>query len=663
MTDTYIAASEVKYAARIDDAELARLRKNNLIGYRLVDGVGPEYEYRLSDLSLESRMRHAEANEAEHQFVLTDDDMRIYSSAPDFARRKADKYINILRSSRGVSGVDLKAFVSQWNYNNPDFPTSYQSVNKIRRDFNAVGVAALLGNYGKRNCSTSVPDELFEYFKSLYLCDGRPSIHSCWKITLGYAHKNGYDTESFPSHHAFARRLKLEIPEHAVYMAREGESAANRKYGYFIKRDYSDLYAGQCWVSDHAQIDIACTYMHGSKMKTGYPWLTAWRDLKSGLFVAWDLHMDSPNSDDIFYTFFLAANEYCLPNYLLLDNGKDYRCKDFAGGRKIHKVTVDQRLTTSLTGGLGIETIFAWPYNAQTKPIERDFSRIKEWCSKHAPGYRGGDVVERPESHNEVIASGKIMSINQLIAIINSFISEVLNREVLSSGYRKNRSPLEIWNMEYPVAVESCKLRKVSRSALMLFCARTSSIVQIDRRGVHDSEFDVDYYDHWMAGQHGRKVYLRRDPRDMREAWVFDAKDNSFIGNAMLNSVVSAIAMSPVSKDALKEQIEIRKQTRKVAKAIANDTIDIPFEDKQALLIEATKLIDKKRGFDPDHTEKFNPSVMLTDMDRAIMESDRIKKEGTQDFSKIVSVFEPPSKRKLYAFESEKESLENAAAG
>ena len=46
---------------------------------------------------------------------------------------------------------------------------------------------------------------------------------------------------------------------------------------------------------------------------------------------------------------------------------------------------------------LNVKVHFALPYNAQTKPIERDFLKIKELLSKHCVGYRGGNVVERPE--------------------------------------------------------------------------------------------------------------------------------------------------------------------------------------------------------------------------------------------------------------------------
>lgn len=57
---------------------------------------------------------------------------------------------------------------------------------------------------------------------------------------------------------------------------------------------------------------------------------------------------------------------------------------------------------------LNIEVHFALPYNAQTKPVERDFLKIKEILSKHFIGYRGGNIVERPQKLAKEIKSEKL---------------------------------------------------------------------------------------------------------------------------------------------------------------------------------------------------------------------------------------------------------------
>ena len=80
-----------------------------------------------------------------------------------------------------------------------------------------------------------------------------------------------------------------------------------------------------------------------------------------------------------------------------MDNGKDYRCRDFAGGKKKYRLEVDTLRASALTMELGIEARFALPYNGRTKPIERDFREIKDNFNRYLLGYRGGHVRERPE--------------------------------------------------------------------------------------------------------------------------------------------------------------------------------------------------------------------------------------------------------------------------
>ena len=82
------------------------------------------------------------------------------------------------------------------------------------------------------------------YFKKIYLDQGAPSIYSCWKNTYGYAVRH-YNVElsDFPSYVTFIRRLRSEMPEQAIYLARYGKTAFNKKYGNYLQRDYSTVAA------------------------------------------------------------------------------------------------------------------------------------------------------------------------------------------------------------------------------------------------------------------------------------------------------------------------------------------------------------------------------------------------------------------------------------
>lgn len=624
---------------------------------------GIQYKIALQDLPSQAQSRYWKLKNGSGTSNQVDQavESEIYASAPGHARKKADKYLTIINQSEGLTGEALKQFIQQWNVENPDDTTSYPRVVDARKSYKQHGISALLGQWGKRSGVSSVHDDLFAFFKALYLKEGRPSVVSCWKMTLAHAKESGHDITNFPSHMAFLRRIEKEIPEQALFTARNGAAAANKKYGYYIKRDYSDVLSGECWISDHAQVDIAVSYTDNGRSKYGFPWVTVWRDFKSGRWLGWDLHMEGPNSDHIFQSFYRAASNNGIPSYLYLDNGKDYRCKDFAGGRKFHKVNVDEKQTTSMSAALGIRVIYAWPYNAQSKSVERDFLRNKEWFSKHSAAYRGGNVVERPESLNDTIKKGAILSFKEFETIFTKFITDVINTSVVSSGYREGQSPEEIWENEILTSIQNNKVRQVSKNALMLFCTRTSSTMSIGRRGIHDTQLGIDYYDTWLEGLKGKKVYLRRDPKQMQEAWVFDAATNNYLGQVFLNKETPALAeKTEIGKQDLQRQIAIKRASNKIHKAFATADIDnMTTEQKMILLAGANKIINDQRQYVPSNNQCF-PTIEVTEMDTVIERKKQIDKQGLADFSVLgLHRQKVEKKQELIIFPSDRDQAVN----
>lgn len=313
-------------------------------------------------------------------------DNKKYSEAPLWSRIQADKYIDVIKKSLCLRGRALKLFIENWNKNNPDNHTSYSSLIRMRNRYFASGINGLLSRYGNNSGRTIIEDCYFEYFKNLYLVEGAPSLRSCWEQTLGYAmRKYGISRYEFPCHATFKRRLEREVPEQSIYLARYGESAWNRKYGNYIDRDYSTVICGEAWVSDHAQIDVACLNSDGSVV---FPWVTAWRDYKSGKWLGWILQCGHPNSDHIFQSFYYAVEKYGLPKDVIIDNGKDYRSKDFAGGRKF-KIEADEFKTTCMLEELSAK---------QLEDMDKRLASISRYTNQMRP--------EIAEGLNVLVASG-----------------------------------------------------------------------------------------------------------------------------------------------------------------------------------------------------------------------------------------------------------------
>jgi putative transposase len=611
------------------------------------DGKFKIYQIALSSLEERLQRRYIAQFKKQNNFAVTtieyDSSIEEYSNAPLWAKKQADKYIELFRLTDDLSYKEKLAFLNEWNYKNPNKKCSYVRLMEAKRQYLAGGIEALLSKHGHKNIGSKIDDNIFKYFKDVYLREGAPSARTSWQITLGYAMKQGIKVlPNFPAYSSFIRRLKKEVPEQAIYLARYGESAWNKKYACYISRDYSNVLAGSFWVSDHAQIDVAVNF-NGNVC---FPWVTVFRDVKTSKWLGWFLHAESPNSDHIFQTFYYAVLEYGLPADVYIDNGKDYRCKDFAGGRgTLVKHTSDKE--NSLLKNLGINVHFAQPYNGQTKPVERDFLKVKTYLSKNMIGYRGGKITERPEKLKTEIKNNEIMQFDDFKKMFDDFIINVLNKMPSKGKVLQGRCPDELWAEEF-------KVKKVLRKdALKLFCMRTSKNVSIGRNGVYDSQLQITYWDEWMITEKGRKVFIRRDINAYQEAWVFDAETEAYLGKANANQAASFMAKTNIEKAHYKKVLENKNKEKKILK----NYIKSKYNPSNEEITENLKIALGKKEFESD--VKIS-RISNTKMDKVVA-VDKKKNAKPQTELKTFTV-ENINQPRIFASETEKKLYEEQMA-
>ena len=564
----------------------------------------------------------------------TENNNAIYSEVKNNSKQQADKYLELIKLTEGMNHTEVKSFLASWNILNPEKSACYTSLYNAKKNYINNGANALISKKNQCGRKSTVEQKYYEYYKSLFLKEGAPSIHVCWLATLGFAKQEceTLDVNSFPTERTFDRMLKRLLPEQAIYLARYGNAAWNKKYATYISRDYSNITAGSVWVSDHAQIDVAVKF-NGTVC---FPWVTVFRDIKTSKWLGWFLHAESPNSDHIFQSFYYGVKKYGLPEDIYLDNGKDYRCKDFAGGREQSvKVKHLAQKENSLMKNVGVNVHFALPYNAQTKPVERDFLKIKTFLSKGFVGYRGGKITERPEKLLSEIKDNKIMDFAVFKELFDDFIINFLNKNPSKGKILKGRCPDEVWAEEFKVK------RAISSDALKLFCMRTSRPVKIGRNGVYDSQLQVTYWGEWMIAEKGRKVFIRRDINAYQEAWVFDAKTEEYLGKANIYQEVSFLATTNVEKAELKKALAVKNKEKKVLK----EFIKAKYNPTNEEIISNIKCGLDSRDFDS------NPEVIElsnTNMDKIVA----AEKASNVQPAKYVTPIKP--KCKLFLTESEK---------
>ncbi len=542
-----------------------------------------------------------------------------------FNRKKLDKYKPFVDRYGKLKGLkNIEKALQEWNcIVSKDLQiNTARSVYSLYNELDQYGYAAYLYNYGKNKGKSSVEDEWFESFKAYYLNESSPSVFSCWLIVLGKAKKKNpdLDTNNFPSPESFKRRLNNEISIATQYFFRNGQSKWNRKYGNYVDRDYSKLKAGQLWVSDHRQTDIIVMY-NGKPVRA---WKTVWSDAKTRKILSCFLHPEPPNSDHIFQSFYQAVLKHGLPEAILIDNGKDYRCKDFAGRRTSHKVNVDETTTRSMLSLIGVMVHFALPYRAQTKPIERIFKDIITGLEAHLIGYSGGNITKRPEKLKDEIKKGKIYDFEVFKFALNDYIENVYNNMPSQSKALQGKSPNQLWAEDYT------EKKHISRDELKLFCMRTSNDVTISKNGVKDSKLNVNYWADWMSAEKGRKVYLRRDIDNPLEGWIFNAKTDEFMGKAEMVEKVDFLAKNDKEKQSL-------------VKAISRDRADIKYnkslkpseKDNISEMLENQKAAAKLLSGEIKESRPKVTKVSNSKMSKVIKEAEKLEKKGTFDITQL----------------------------
>ena len=565
--------STEKVAELIGISERHVRRQLPLWEYKWVDENGKKViKINVRSLPKEACDKYIEGSLPELVDVAThkdDIDMvaRAYDRSCGRSKKNFDKWTLILLKCEGITGTkELGRFVDEWNKKHSEMKTSIKSIYRQRAAVEDCGKIALINH--RETMQSTVRDEWFEDFKTAYLTANKISVFSCRLIALGKAMERGEirsDAE-FPSQSAFVRRLKKEFAPGVIYFAREGKKKFYDNMGYHIRRDYSDVKAGRVWVGDTRTWDVFVKVPGQEKPATCY--ITYFIDMLTYMPMGWHLHIDSPGTENTLRAIRNGIERYGLPEELLVDNGREYRNRDFSGQSRGNKIVEDEQYAESLASRLGIKMHFAIPRNARAKIIERNFRDIKDHFDRLFNSFKGGTVVEKPEPLKGVLKRGDFVDWDTFKGLADQFISEVFPGIKCNGDHHKGKSRAELWNEEI---VKLEPMRRVSKDTLSMLVSRTVT-GRIMHMGFHYAQMDTWYWAEWMPVYKGREVTFRYDPEDMRTAWCYDS-EKKLIGECYLQSSVGAMVKDDdvVSKAQIAEGVARKRHEEKLLKEICPD--------------------------------------------------------------------------------------------
>ena len=172
-------------------------------------------------------------------------------------------------------------------------------------------------------------------------------------------------------------------------LARDGEKALSDKVEPYIKRDASLLEVGDILVADGHK--LAFNVINPFTGKPTRATLVGFLDWKSTALVGYEIMLEENTQCIASALRNSIINLDMIPKVVYQDNGRAFRAKYFNDDRGFSELGFN-----GLYSKLGIETVFARPYNARAKVIERFFKEFQEGFEKLLPSYIGSSIQNKP---------------------------------------------------------------------------------------------------------------------------------------------------------------------------------------------------------------------------------------------------------------------------
>ena len=230
----------------------------------------------------------------------------------------------------------------------------------------------------RKEYNTSLNEEQIKIFIQILLSPNAFSIGKSISLTKHILKERGY--EILPKDVTFRRYANWFKDKNydKWILAREGQKALKDKVEPYIVRNAALLKAGQVLIADGHTLNFQVINPF-----TGRPTratLLGFLDWKSGGLVGYEIMLEecTQNIASALRNAILKMDH--IPEFVYQDNGRAFKSKFFNGDKKFEELGF-----TGVYQRLGIKPIYATPYNARAKVIERFFLDFQEGFEKLMP--------------------------------------------------------------------------------------------------------------------------------------------------------------------------------------------------------------------------------------------------------------------------------------
>ena len=436
---------------------------------------------------------------------------------------------------------------------------------------------------------TCLTDEEIKIFMGLLLHPNRICIGKAIALTK-YKLKE-QDQSFIPADITFRRYAKWFKDNNydKWVLARDGEKALSDKVEPYIKRDASLLDVGDILVADGHK--LAFQVINPFTGKPCRATLVGFLDWKSTALVGYEIMLEE-NTQCIASALRNAIiNLDMIPKIVYQDNGRAFRAKYFTcgsgsdGSKRKRGAFVGEPNSFSddkgfgelgfygLYAKLGIETVFARPYNARSKVIERFFKEFQEGFEKLMPSYVGSSIINKPaylkrnEKFHSNLHNDYIPTIEETIKMIDMWLK-----------FKNSQPCTNAPNMTIAEVLENRKKQNIDKSLLDDLMLATE-VKTIQRNGVRF--LNCDYFDERLYGLRG-KVLVKYNLFDLTSVKVFTQKGEYLCTAERVTEthpmakILGTVEDLEDYKQKIQKQQKLKRKTiNSVKKLLTNDEIKL----------------------------------------------------------------------------------------
>lgn len=427
--------------------------------------------------------------------------------------------------------------------------------------------------------NTILNNEMKQVFLKYLLHPNQFSIGKAINLTNHVLEKRGY--EDIPCNltfRRFAEHFKKTNYSKWVLM-REGEKAYHDKVEAYIERDISKLEVGDVLIADGHVLNFQVINPFTGKPTRAT--LVGFLDWKSTALVGYEIMM-TENTQCIASALRNAIlNLGLIPKVVYQDNGKAFKAKYF------QHTDFDEAGFNGIYSNLGIKSVFAKPYNARAKVIERFFLEFQEEFEKMMPSYVGTSIEDKPawlkrgeklhKQMHQKATKNYIPTVQDVIKYIDCWID-----------YHNSKPCPNNNQMTIKECLNSVQKQNIDKDILNDLMMKTETRT-INRHGI---TFLGLHYRSEVLLDLRETVFIRYSLFDLSKIYVYSMKGEFLCVARQVEKVHPMANHLGTVKDMEEFKQKIQKQKRQFNKAKKEFLKYYPTEDVEVLEIEREPVVE-----------------------------------------------------------------------